>query len=351
MKKIISKLFGVFSDDLGIDLGTSNTLICMQNKGVVLNEPSVVTVYSRGKKMYDVGENAKKMLGRTPANFETIRPLRNGVIADYEVTADMSRAFYKRVSSNGLFHSPRVIICVPAGITQVEKRAVMEVTREAGAREAYLIEEPMAAAIGVGINIFEPEGNMIVDIGGGTSELAIISLGGVVNKSSFRTAGDRFDTAIIDYVRQKHNLLIGEKTAEEIKIQIGRVVALEEGEEDSSIEVSGKNLLNGLPKDITLVSSELIETLSSLVQEIIEEIKVVFEKTPPELAADIRRRGIYVTGGGALLRGIDKKISAGLNLKVTIAEEPLNAVINGINVLLNNFSTYSKVLISTETDY
>ena len=209
----------------------------------------------------------------------------------------------------------------------------------------------MAAAIGVGINIFEPEGNMIVDIGGGTSELAIISLGGVVNKSSFRAAGDRFDTAIIDYVRQKHNLLIGEKTAEEIKIQIGRVVALEEGEEDSSIEVSGKNLLNGLPKDITLVSSELIETLSSLVQEIIEEIKVVFEKTPPELAADIRRRGIYVTGGGALLRGIDKKISAGLNLKVTIAEEPLNAVINGINVLLNNFSTYSKVLISTETDY
>ena len=348
MKKIISKLFGVFSDDLGIDLGTSNTLICMQNKGVVLNEPSVVTVYSRGKKMYDVGENAKKMLGRTPANFETIRPLRNGVIADYEVTADMLRAFYKRVSSNGLFHSPRVIICVPAGITQVEKRAVMEVTREAGAREAYLIEEPMAAAIGVGINIFEPEGNMIVDIGGGTSELAIISLGGVVNKSSFRTAGDRFDTAIIDYVRQKHNLLIGEKSAEDIKIKIGSV---DPEAEELQIDVSGKYVLNGLPKDITLTSSELIETLSALVQEIIEEIRVIFEKTPPELAADIKKKGIYISGGGALLRGIDKKISSGLNLKVTVAEDPLNAVINGIGVLLNDFSTYNRVLVSTETEY
>ena len=348
MKKIISKLFGVFSDDLGIDLGTSNTLICMQNKGIVLNEPSVVTVYKREKKMYDVGENAKKMLGRTPANFETIRPLRNGVIADYEVTADMLRAFYKRVSSNGLFHSPRVIICVPAGITQVEKRAVMEVTREAGAREAYLIEEPMAAAIGVGINIFEPEGNMIVDIGGGTSELAIISLGGVVNKSSFRTAGDRFDTAIIDYVRQKHNLLIGEKSAEDIKIKIGTV---DPEAEELQIDVSGKYVLNGLPKDITLTSSELIETLSALVQEIIEEIRVIFEKTPPELAADIKKKGIYISGGGALLRGIDKKIASGLNLKVTVAEDPLNAVINGIGVLLNDFSTYSRVLVSTETEY
>ena len=351
MKNFIGKLFGAFSDDLGIDLGTSNTLICMRKKGIILNEPSVVAISTKTKEIYEVGNKAKQMIGRTPANYETVRPLRNGVIADYEVTEKMLRAFYKIINVGLLFNKPRVIICVPAGITQVEKRAVMEVTREAGAREAYLIEEPMAAAIGVGVNIFEPEGTMIVDIGGGTSELAVISLGGVVKKSSFRTAGDKFDGAIVEYVRQKHNLLIGEKTAEEIKIQIGRVVALEEGEEDSSIEVSGKNLLNGLPKDITLVSSELIETLSSLVQEIIEEIKVVFEKTPPELAADIRRRGIYVTGGGALLRGIDKKISAGLNLKVTIAEEPLNAVINGINVLLNNFSTYSKVLISTETDY
>lgn len=348
MKKVISKFLGVFSDDLGIDLGTSNTLICVKNKGIILNEPSVVTISTKTKDIFEVGDRAKLMIGRTPAAYETIRPLRNGVIADYEVTEKMLRSFYKRVNSNRMLHSPRVIICVPAGITQVEKRAVMEVTREAGAREAYLIEEPMAAAIGVGINIFEPEGNMIVDIGGGTSELAVISLGGVVRKSSFRVAGDKFDIAIIDYVRQKHNLLIGEKTAEEIKIKLGAVLPLEE---ELFMEVSGKNVLNGLPKDITLNSLELIDTLGSLVQEIIEEIRVVFEKTPPELAADIRRRGLYLTGGGALLRGIDKKISSALNLKVTISEEPLNAVVNGINVLLQNFSTYNKVLVSTETDY
>jgi len=348
MKNFIGKLFGAFSDDLGIDLGTSNTLICMRKKGIILNEPSVVAISTKTKEIYEVGNKAKQMIGRTPANYETVRPLRNGVIADYEVTEKMLRAFYKIINVGLLFNKPRVIICVPAGITQVEKRAVMEVTREAGAREAYLIEEPMAAAIGVGVNIFEPEGTMIVDIGGGTSELAVISLGGVVKKSSFRTAGDKFDGAIVEYVRQKHNLLIGEKTAEEIKVRIGSVVPVEE---DIQIEVSGKNLLNGLPKDIILTSSELVETMSSLVQEIIEEIRVVFEKTPPELAADIRRRGIYVTGGGALLKGIDKKISAGLNLKVTIAEDPLNAVINGINTLLENFPTYSKVLVSTETDY
>lgn len=348
MKNFIGKLFGAFSDDLGIDLGTSNTLICMRKKGIILNEPSVVAISTKTKEIYEVGNKAKQMIGRTPANYETVRPLRNGVIADYEVTEKMLRAFYKIINVGLLFNKPRVIICVPAGITQVEKRAVMEVTREAGAREAYLIEEPMAAAIGVGVNIFEPEGTMIVDIGGGTSELAVISLGGVVKKSSFRTAGDKFDGAIVEYVRQKHNLLIGEKTAEEIKVRIGSIVPVEE---DVQIEVSGKNLLNGLPKDIILTSSELVETMSSLVQEIIEEIRVVFEKTPPELAADIRRRGIYVTGGGALLKGIDKKISAGLNLKVTIAEDPLNAVINGINTLLENFPTYSKVLVSTETDY
>ena len=348
MKKFMGKLLGIFSDDLGIDLGTSNTLICMKNKGIILREPSVVAISTKTKEIFEVGEKAKHMIGRTPSTYETIRPLRNGVIADYEVTEKMLRSFYKRIKSGTLLNKPRVIICVPAGITQVEKRAVMEVTREAGAREAYLIEEPMAAAIGVGINIFEPEGSMVVDIGGGTSELAVVSLGGVVKKSSFRVAGDRFDTDIVDYVRQKHNLLIGEKSAEDIKIKIGTVSP---EEEDMEIEVSGKYVLNGLPKDITLTSSELIDTLSTLVQEIIEEIRVVFEKTPPELAADIKKRGIYISGGGALLRGIDKRISAGLNLKVTISEDPLNAVINGIGVLLNNFSLYSKVLVSTETEY
>lgn len=350
MKKYISKILGVFSDDLGIDLGTSNTLICMKNKGIILNEPSVVTINTKTKDIFEVGDRAKLMIGRTPSTYETIRPLKNGVIADYEVTEKMLSSFYKRINSGRFFYKPRVIICVPAGVSQVEKRAVIEVTKEAGAREAYLIEEPMAAAIGVGINIFEPEGNMIVDIGGGTSEIAVISLGGVVKKSSFRVAGDKFDSAIVEYVRKEHNLFIGEKTAEEVKFKIA-AVSLDEGEEDLSIEVSGKNVLNGLPKDIVLTSSELVETFSTLVQEIIEEIKVIFEKTPPELAADIRRRGIYITGGGALLKGIDKKISHSLNLKTTISEEPLNAVVDGINILLKNFSTYSKVLISTETEY
>ncbi len=350
MKKYISRILGVFSDDLGIDLGTSNTLICLKNKGIILNEPSVVTINNKTKDIFEVGERAKQMIGRTPGSYETIRPLKNGVIADYEITEKMLRAFYRRINSGKFLYKPRVIICVPAGVTQVEKRAVVEVTREAGAREAYLIEEPMAAAIGVGINIFEPEGNMIVDIGGGTSEIAVISLGGVVNKSSFKVAGDKFDSAVVEYVRQKHNLLIGEKTAEEVKFKIASVVPVEETE-DISIEISGKDALTGLPKDITLTSSELVETFSSLVQEIIEEIRVIFEKTPPELAADIRKRGIYITGGGALLKGIDEKISSRLNLKTTISEEPLNAVVDGINTLLKNFSVYSKVLITTETEY
>ena len=348
MKRYFNKLLGFFSEDLGIDLGTSNTLICVKDKGIILNEPSVVAINTRTKDIFEVGERAKLMIGRTPNNLDTIRPLKNGVIADYEITEKMLSSFYKRVSHNRFFSSPRVIICVPAGVTQVEKRAVIEVTREAGAREAYLVEEPMAAAIGIGLNIFEPEGNMIVDIGGGTSELAVISLGGVVKTSSFRVAGDRFDTTIIEYIRQKHNLLIGEKTAEDIKKQIGAVVELEE---DISIDISGRNALNGLPKDIKIYSSEIVEALSELLQQIIEEIKVILEKTPPELSSDIKRRGIYITGGGALLRGIDKKISESLNLNVTISDDPLNAVINGIQILLKNFHIYNKVLISPETDY
>ena len=348
MKKIFNKVLGIFSEDLGIDLGTSNTLICVRNKGIILNEPSVVALNTKTKEIFEVGDKAKKMLGRTPGSIQTIRPLKNGVIADYEITEKMLRTFYKKVNQKKGMSSPRVIICVPAGVTQVEKRAVIDVTREAGAREAYLIEEPMAAAIGIGLNIFEPEGNLIIDIGGGTSEIAVISLGGIVKTSSFRVAGDKFDTTIIDYVRQKHNLLIGERTAEEIKKTIGAVVELEE---DECIEISGRNALNGLPRDIKLYSSEVVEALGDLVQQIIEEVKVILEKTPPELSSDIKRRGIYVTGGGALLRGIDQRIAESLNLTVTISEDPLNAVINGIQTLLKNFGTYKKVLISPESDY
>ena len=348
MKKIFNKFLGIFSEDLGIDLGTSNTLICVKNKGIILNEPSVVALNTKTKDIFEVGDKAKKMLGRTPGSIETIRPLKNGVIADYEITEKMLRTFYKKVNQRKGMSSPRVIICVPAGVTQVEKRAVIDVTREAGAREAYLIEEPMAAAIGIGLNIFEPEGNLIIDIGGGTSEIAVISLGGIVKTSSFRVAGDKFDTTIIDYVRQKHNLLIGERTAEQIKKTIGAVVELEE---DECIEISGRNALNGLPRDIKIYSSEVVEALGDLVQQIIEEVKVILEKTPPELSSDIKRRGIYVTGGGALLRGIDQRIAESLNLNVTVSEDPLNAVINGIQTLLKNFGTYKKVLISPESDY
>ncbi|RXZ69797.1 rod shape-determining protein [Fusobacterium necrophorum] len=347
LKKYLGRIFGMFSDDIGIDLGTSNTLICVKNKGIILNEPSVVAIQTKTKEIYEVGERAKLMIGRTPQAYETIRPLKNGVIADYEITEKMLNSFYRRIS-NRLLYNPRVIICVPAGITQVEKRAVIDVTREAGAREAFLVEEPMAAAIGIGINVFEPEGSMIVDIGGGTAELAVISLGGVVRKSSFRVAGDKFDADIIEYIRQTHNLLIGEKTAEDIKKAIGTVVEMEE---DLSIDVSGRSLLNGLPKDVKVYSSELIPVLNASVQEIIEEIKVIFEKTPPELAADIRRRGVFITGGGALLRGIDQRMAENLNLKVVPVENPLNAVIDGITILLKNFNIYKSVLVSTETDY
>ncbi|MGX6591563.1 rod shape-determining protein MreB [Cetobacterium ceti] len=348
MKKYLGKILGIFSEDLGIDLGTSNTLICVKNKGIILNDPSVVAVNTKTKDIFEVGEKAKQMLGRTPQSVDAIRPLKNGVIADYEVTEKMLREFYRRVNGSKFLSSPRVIICVPAGVTQVEKRAVMDVTREAGAREAYLIEEPMAAAIGIGLNIFEPEGNLVVDIGGGTTEIAVISLGGIVKTTSLKVAGDKFDTLIIDYVRQKHNLLIGEKTAEEIKISVGAVVNLEE---DIFIEISGRNILNGLPKNVKIYSSEIVEALDEAIYQIIEEIKVILEKTPPELSSDIKRKGIYLAGGGALLRGIDKRIAESLSLDVELAEDPLYAVINGIQGLLKEFDKYNKVLISPESDY
>jgi rod shape-determining protein MreB len=348
MLKAINKALGIFSEDLGIDLGTANTLVCVKNKGVVLNEPSVVAVNNKTKDIYAVGDKAKRMIGRTPAVIDAIRPLKNGVIADYEITEKMLREFYKRVHKRKFLANPRVVICVPAGVTQVEKRAVIDVTREAGAREAYLIEEPMAAAIGAGLNIFEPDGNLIIDIGGGTTEIAVISLGGIVKTSSLRVAGDKFDAAIVQYVRQKHNLLIGDKTAEEIKINVGSAIDLEE---ELTIEISGRNVLNGLPKNISINSSEIKEALDEMMHQIIEEIKVILEKTPPELSSDIKRKGIVLVGGGALIRGIDKKISDALQLSVQITETPLNAVVMGIEELLKNFEKYREVIISPETDY
>ncbi len=348
LKFKLNNILGVFSEDLGIDLGTANTLVCVKNKGIVLNEPSVVAIKQRTKEIYEVGEPAKRMIGRTPAAISAIRPLKNGVIADYEITEKMLREFYKKVHKRKFLANPRVVICVPAGVTQVEKRAVIDVTREAGAREAYLIEEPMAAAIGAGLDIFEPEGNLIVDIGGGTTEIAVISLGGIVKTSSLKVAGDKFDNAIIQYVRQKHSLLIGEKTAEDIKISVGTAIDLEE---DLEIEISGRNALNGLPKNIIITSSEVKDSLEEMIQQIIEEIKVILEKTPPELSADIKRKGLVLAGGGALIRGLDKKISDSLQINVTVAEDPLYVVVRGIEELLRTFEVYRDVIISPETDY
>ncbi len=348
MFEFFNKAMGMFSEDLGIDLGTANTLVCVKNKGVVLNEPSVVAVNNRTKDIHEVGEKAKKMIGKTPAFISAVRPLKNGVIADYEITEKMLREFYKKVHKRKFLTSPRVVICVPAGVTQVEKRAVVDVTREAGAREAYLIEEPMAAAIGAGLNIFEPEGNLIVDIGGGTTEVAVISLGGIVKSTSLRVAGDKFDEAIMQYVRQKHNLLIGDKTAEDIKINIATVF---DSDKVLKYEIRGRNMLNGLPRNVEIHSSEIREAMEELVNQIIEEIKVTLEKTPPELAADIYQKGIVLAGGGALIRDLDKKIEKNLQIPVTIAENPLNCVVNGIEVLLQNFDEYKGVIISPETDY
>lgn len=347
MRFKVGSLLKMFSEDIGIDLGTANTLVVVKNKGIVLNEPSVVAVNTKSNKIVEVGNKAKLMIGKTPEAIQAIRPLKNGVIADYEMAEKMLREFYKIVLKRNVLTNPKVVICVPAGVTQVEKRAVMDATKEAGAREAYLIEEPMAAAIGAGLDIFLPEGNMIVDIGGGTTEIAVISLGGIVKTSSLRVAGDKLDEAIVQYVRQKHNLLIGEKTAEEIKSKIA--MATDESEELIG-EVRGRNILNGLPRNISIKSSEIKDAITEFIEAIIEEIKVTLEKTPPELAADIYQKGIILAGGGALIRDLDKRISESLQIPVFISEEPLNCVVRGIETVLKDFDKYKEVIVAP-SDY
>lgn len=353
----LKNFFNVFSEDIGIDLGTANTLVYVKNKGVILNEPSVVAIKSKTKNIYEVGANAKKMIGKTPSTIEAIRPLKDGVIADYEITEKMLREFLKLVHKKKFFTNPRVVICVPAGVTQVEKRAVMDVTKEAGAREACLIEEPMAGAIGAGVDIFEPSGNMIVDIGGGTTEIAVISLGGVVKTTSLRVAGDKLDEAIVQYVRKNHNLIIGEKTAEDIKLNIASAY-IDPDKKDSLdksenrvYEVRGRNILNGLPRNIKITTEEVYDAIEEHIYQIIEEIKIILERTPPELAADIYQKGLILSGGGALIRELDKKISEEIKIPVTIAEDPLKCVVNGIGKLLDDFEKYKDVIISPETDY
>ncbi len=328
-------LFSYFSNDIGIDLGTANTLVYVKDKGIVLREPSVVAISTASRKVLAVGEEAKRMLGRTPGNIQAIRPMKDGVIADFDITEAMLRYFIRKVHSASFRVAPRVIIAIPSGITEVEKRAVKESATHAGAREVLTIEEPMAAAIGVGLPVDEPAANMIVDIGGGTTEIAIISLAGVVFSKSIRVAGDELDNAIIAYMKRAYNLLIGERTAEEIKIRIGSVYPLEE---ELSMEVKGRDSVAGLPKTIHITSQEIREALSDTTAAIVDAVRSALERCPPELSADLVDRGFVMAGGGSLIRNIDRLLSEKTGLPVTIADDPLSAVANGTGVVLSDLN-------------
>ncbi|NLM34239.1 MAG: rod shape-determining protein [Clostridiales bacterium] len=330
-------LFSI-SRDMGIDLGTANTLVYVKGKGILLREPSVVAMNSINKKVLAVGEEAKKMIGRTPGNIVAIRPMRDGVIADFDVTQIMLKKFISKVIGRS-FTSPRIIVCYPSGVTAVEKRAIDAAARQAGAKEVVLMEEPMAAAIGAGLPVDEPTGSMIVDIGGGTTEVAIISLEGIVTSKSLRVAGDDFDQAIINYIKKEYNLMIGERTAETVKMELGS--AYETGEE-KTMDIKGRDLVTGLPKTITITESQIRNALKETIASIIEAIKTTLEKTPPELAADIMEKGIMLAGGGALLRGLDKLINSETHMPVHIAESPLDCVALGAGKALDFFDRISK---------
>jgi len=318
---------------MAVDLGTANTLVYVRGRGIVLSEPSVVAIDQRTGEVHAVGVEAKRMLGRTPGTISAIRPLKDGVIADFDVTEQMLRHFIQKVHQHRFAH-PRVVVCVPSGVTGVEKRAVEEATLNAGARKAYLIEEPMAAAIGAGLPVAEPTGNMIVDIGGGTTEVAIISLGGIVFCRSVRVAGDELDESIINYMRRAYNLMIGERTAEEIKLRIGSAYPQTK---ETTMEVKGRDLVAGLPKTLTITSQEVREAMAEPVQVIVESIRITLERCPPELSADLVERGIVLAGGGALLRGLDKMLAEETGLPVHVAEDPLSAVAEGTGKVLQEF--------------
>ncbi|GAB7386553.1 cell shape-determining protein MreB [Bacillaceae bacterium] len=328
-------MFGGFTRDMGIDLGTANTLVYVKGKGVVVREPSVVAIRTDTGTIEAVGNAAKSMIGRTPGNIVAVRPMKDGVIADFETTATMMRYFIQQAQKNrGIFsRRPNVMVCVPSGITAVEKRAVEDATKQAGAREAFTIEEPFAAAIGADLPVWEPTGSMVVDIGGGTTEVAIISLGGIVTSRSIRVAGDEMDEAIIQYIKKKYNLMIGERTAETLKMEIGSAIP---PEEEEKMEIRGRDLLTGLPKTITVTAREISESLAETVGSIVETVKITLEKSPPELAADIMDRGIVLTGGGALLRNLDKLLSQETGMPVLVAENALDCVAIGTGRALEN---------------
>lgn len=343
---IFDSLLGLFSNDLAIDLGTANTLVYMKGKGIVLHEPSVVAIKKEGKganKVLAVGREAKMMLGRTPGNIVAIRPMKDGVIADFEITEAMLRHFIRTVHHRRALVRPRIIICVPSGITQVEKRAVRESAESAGAREVFLIEEPMAAAIGAGLPVTEPTSNMIVDIGGGTTEVAVISLAGIVYSKSVRVGGDKMDEAILQYIKRKYNLLIGIGTAEIIKTTIGNAFPSEQVE---TIEVKGRDLVTGIPKILTIDSDEVRKAISEQVETIMETVRIALEQTPPELAADIVDTGIVMTGGGSLLKNIDVLLRKETHLPITVTEDPLSTVVIGSGMTLDNLSILRDVTIT-----
>ncbi len=343
-------LFGLFSKDLAIDLGTANTLVYVKGRGVVINEPSVVAFYMNGrgeKRVIAVGDDAKRMIGRTPETIAAVRPLKDGVIADFEVAEEMLRSFIVKVHKRKFWVRPRVVISVPSGITPVERRAVRESAESAGAREVYLISEPMAAAIGAGLPISEASGNIIVDIGGGTTEVAVISLSGIVYSTSVRVAGDDLDEAIIQYVKKKHNLLIGEATAEKVKIEVGSALPPETDEDNLRIVVKGMDLFTGIPKAVEITTAEVVEAIEEPVKIILETVKSSLEKTPPELAADIADRGIMLSGGGSLLRNIDRAISMASELPVLRAEDPLTSVVRGAGKVLDQLDLLREIALSS----
>ncbi len=347
MNIFFDAVLGVFSSDLAIDLGTANTLVYVKGKGIVLSEPSVVAVRTDNRaknKVLAVGYEAKRMLGRTPGNIVAIRPMSDGVIADFEITEAMLRHFIHKVHNRRTFVRPRIIIAVPSGITQVEKRAVRESAESAGAREVFLIEEPMAAAIGAGLPITEPTCNMVVDIGGGTTEVAVISLAGIVYSKSVRVAGDKMDAAIIQYIKRKYNLLIGERTAEIIKTTIGN--AYPDLNDLETIEVKGRDLVSGIPKILAIDSEEIRVAISEQIDAIIEAVKIALEQTPPELAADIVDSGIVLTGGGALLKNLDKLLMEESGLPITVAEDPLTTVVIGSGMALESLEILKQVIIT-----
>jgi rod shape-determining protein MreB len=343
---MFSALRGLISSDMGIDLGTANTLVYVRGKGIVLNEPSVVALTESGGKKHilAVGEDAKLMVGRTPGNIAAIRPLRDGVIADFDVAEEMIKYFIRKVHNRKSFVSPQIVICIPRGATAVERRAIQESAECAGARRVFLIEEPMAAAIGAGLPVTEPTGSMIVDIGGGTTEVAILSLGGIVYGNSVRVGGDKMDEAIINYIRKFHNLLIGDSTAERIKKEIGAAI-IPDKNSGKSICIKGRDLLNGIPKEIKITESQVVESLTEPVLAVVEAVKFALENTPPELSADIVDRGIVMTGGGSMLSGLDELIKIKTGLPVTVAEDPLSCVAMGTGKTLEELSVMKNVLL------